>query len=68
MEIKNKLSVTREEVGKDNRWKKGKVHQGICIKDTWAKLNQVVLRVTARVGTGVGHGGVKMETTVIEQQ
>ena len=37
MEIKNKLSVTREEVGRDNGGKKGKVHQGICIKDTCTK-------------------------------
>ena len=35
MEIKNKLTVTRGEG--DNRGKKGKSHQGTCIKDPWTK-------------------------------
>ena len=35
MEIKNKLTVTRGEVGGDNGG--GEDHQGTCIKDTWTK-------------------------------
>ena len=35
IEIKNKLTVTRGE--RDNRGKKGKGHQGTCIKDPWTK-------------------------------
>ena len=37
IEIKNKLTVTRGEVGQDNGIKKGKRCQGVCIKDTWTK-------------------------------
>ena len=37
MEIKNKLTVTRSEVGGDNRGKRGKGSQGTCMKDTWTK-------------------------------
>ena len=36
MEIKNKLTATRGEEG-DNGEKKGKGHQGTCIKDPWTK-------------------------------
>ena len=32
VEIKNKLTVTREERGK-----KGKCHQGTCVEDPWTK-------------------------------
>ena len=35
-EIKNKLTVTRER-GRVITGKKGKGHQGACIKDTWTK-------------------------------
>ena len=61
--LKNKLTVTRGDggVGGDNGGKQGTVHQGTCIKDTRTKPK----RVGSRVG---GHGGVKMETTVLEQQ
>ena len=38
MEIKNKLTLTRGEVGEDNGGKRGKGCQGTCIKDTWTKL------------------------------
>ena len=37
IEIKNKLTVTRGEVGGDNRRKKGKGLSGMCIKDTETK-------------------------------
>ena len=37
MGIKNKLTVTRREAGGDNRGKRGKGHQGTCIRDTWTK-------------------------------
>ena len=40
MEIKNNLTVTRGEVGGDNGGKRGKGHQGTCIKDTWRKPNE----------------------------
>ena len=36
MEIKNKLTVIRGEMGGDNGGKKGK-GQGTCIKDPWTK-------------------------------
>ena len=36
-EVKNKLTITRGEVERDNGGKRGKGHQGICIKDTWTK-------------------------------
>ena len=45
MEIKNKLTVTRGEVGGDNGGKREKDYQGTCIKDTWTKPKGVGLRV-----------------------
>ena len=39
MEIKNKLTATRGEGEGDNREKKGKCHQGTCIKDPCTKTN-----------------------------
>ena len=41
--------------------------QGTCIKDTWTKPKGVGSRVGGGVGLGMGHGRVKMETTVFEQ-
>ena len=38
--MKNKLTVTRGEGKGDNREKKGKGHQGTCIKGPWAKPKQ----------------------------
>ena len=37
MGIKNKLTVTRGDGGWGLQGKKGKGHQGTCLKDTWAK-------------------------------
>ena len=37
MEIKNKLTLPRGAWGGDKGEKKGKSHQGICIKDTLTK-------------------------------
>ena len=37
IEIKNKLTVTREEMGGDNGGEGEKGCQGTCIKDTWTK-------------------------------
>ena len=37
IEIKNKLTVTRRQVGRDNGEKRGKCCQGTFIKDTWTK-------------------------------
>ena len=45
-----------------------KVHQGTGIKDTWTKPKGVGLSVGGEDGWGGGHGGVKMETPVLEQQ
>ena len=42
--------------------------QGTCIKDPWTKLKGVGSRVGGGVGEEGGHGGVTMETTVLEQQ
>ena len=52
-EIKNKLTVTRGEVGEDNGRKGEKGHQVTCIKDTWTKPKQG----RVRVGGGDGWGG-----------
>ena len=35
IKIKNKLIVTRRDVGEDNVGDSGKGHQGTCIKDRW---------------------------------
>ena len=51
--------------GGDNREKKGKGHQGTCIKDPWTK-SKGGLRV--EVGVVGESGGGKMQTTVLEQQ
>ena len=45
MEIKNKLTMTREEVGWDNGGKKQKGCQGKCIKDSWARTMRGGLNV-----------------------
>ena len=39
-EIKNKETVTRGEGRGGNGMKKGKDHQGTCIKDTWTKTKR----------------------------
>ena len=45
-----------------NEGKKGKGHQGTCIKDPWTKAK------VSRTEGGVGQsGGRKMETTVFEK-
>ena len=38
------------------------------MKDTWRKLKGVGSRVGGGDGWGGGHGGVKRETIVLEQQ
>ena len=52
----------------DNWGKKGKSHQGTCIKDPWTKPKGVGLRVGRRDEWG-GRvwGRMKMETSVLEQ-
>ena len=55
-------------MGGDNGGKRRTGHQGTCIKDTWTKPKGVGLRVEGGDGWGGGAGGVKMETTVLEQQ
>ena len=42
--------------------------QGTCMKDIRIKPKGVNSRVGGRDGWGGGHGGVKMETIVLEQQ
>ena len=49
MEIKNKLTVTRGEQSGNNGAKKGKSHQGTCIKEPWIKT-------PGRGGLNVGGG------------
>ena len=67
MEIKNKLTVTRGEVGGDNGGGEG--HQGTCIKDTWTKPKRGSIKGGrwGWLGWG-GSGGGKMETTILEHQ
>ena len=50
MEIKNKLTVIRGDVGRDSGGERGQCHQGTCMKDTWTKPK----RVGSRVGGGDG--------------
>ena len=52
----------------DNRGNKGKGHQGTYIEETRTKTKGVGLRVGGREGWGMGSGGEKMKTTVLEQQ
>ena len=71
IEIKNKLTVTREEVGGDNGWGaggEGKGHHGKCIKDPWRKPKGVGLMVGGKDGGAGRSGGGEMGTTVLEQQ
>ena len=70
MEIKNKLTVTRGEGAGGNRAKKGKGHQGTCIKDPWTKTT-VRLRIECGRRGWVGQERVRgggVGTTVIEEQ
>ena len=69
MKIKNKMTVTRREGGRDNGVKKRKGHQGTCIKDPWTKT-MVGGDCMWKLGCGQGRGenGGKMGMTVIEQQ
>ena len=46
----------------------GRGHQGTYMKDTWTKPKKVGSRVGGGVSGAGGHGEVKMETTVLEQQ
>ena len=48
--------------------KQGKGHEGTYIKDTWTRPKGEVLRWEAGIGGTMGCGGLKMETTVVEQQ
>ena len=64
--MKNKLTVTRGEGERGNMGKKGKGHQGTCIKDPWTTW--VGLRMGGAGGWVGENGGRKMETTVLEQQ
>ena len=50
--FKSKLTVAREEVGRDNDGGREKGHQGTHIKDTWTKPKWVGLRVGGRGGWG----------------
>ena len=63
----NKLTVTRGELGGDNRVE-GEGLSGTCIKDTWTKPKGVGSRVGSEDGWGSGSSGEEMETTVLEQQ
>ena len=46
----------------------GKVHQGTCIKDTWTKPKGIGSTVGGMDGWGRERGGMKIKTTVLEQQ
>ena len=69
IEIKNKGTVTRGEVGGDNG-EKGEGFSGTTIKDTWTKRRRGGIRQGREVGM-VGVEGKRWEgkqTTVLEQQ
>ena len=61
------LTVSREEGERGNSGEWGD-HQGKCMKDTWTKPKGEGLSLGSGYGWGGGHGGVKMETIVLEQQ
>ena len=52
----------------DNREKKGKRHQGTCIKDPWTKPKRDRFEGERGVSEAGGSGSGKMEKTVLEQQ
>ena len=56
-------------MGRDNGEKRGKSHQGTCIKDPWTKSKWGLGRgwEAGMAGLGVSGGG-EMETTILEQQ
>ena len=61
------LPITRGRGGGNGR-KKGKGHQGACIKDQWRKAKGGRIE-GGRWGGGAGESdGGKMETTLLEQQ
>ena len=53
---------------RDTGEKQGKGHQGTCMKDTWTKPKGQVQGWEMEMGGAGKRGGVKMETTVLEQQ
>ena len=55
-------------MGEENGFKGGKGCQGTYINNTWTKPKGVGSRVGGWDGWGRGRGGMKMETTVLEQQ
>ena len=67
IEIKNKLTVTRAEVGVDNGGEKGQGFSGTTIKDTWTKPRRGGIR-GGRWGwlRLVGSDGGKMQTAVLK--
>ena len=67
-EIKNKLTVTRGEVGKDIEEKRGKGFQEHVQRTHGQNQRQVGSRVGSGDGSGGETGGGEMETTVLEQQ
>ena len=58
----------RDGWGRGIMGKRGKGHQGICIKDTWTKPNggRIQGGRWEWAGMTVGSGGEKMETTILE--
>ena len=57
--MKNKLTVTRGEGERGNMGKKGKGHQGTCMKDPWTKPKGG--RIEGRRWGWVGQGDVVVE-------
>ena len=67
-EIKNKLTVTRQEVGGDNGGETGKGCQGTCINDPLTKPKWGRMEGGRWGWLGWRGVGGEMETTVLEQQ
>ena len=68
IEIKNKLTVTRGEVGGDNGGKEGMVFGNIYRGHMDKTQSGVGSRVRGGDEWGAGSGGGKMETIILEQQ
>ena len=68
IEIKNKLTVTRAEVGVDNGGEKGQGFSGTTIKDTWTKPRRGGIRGGKWGWLGWEGIGGGIQTTVVEQQ
>ena len=68
IEIKNKLTITRGEVGEDNGREKNEAFSETTRKDTWTKLKVGGIKCVKWGWLVCGESWGEMETTVLERQ